>query len=85
MVHSLEEVVGRLQVNQEGGEAAVAVDHYLGAVEEVVVAVVLLCCPAEGEEVVVLGDPGGEVGEGVGEEVAAEVPQPSDSAQWRPG
>lgn len=93
VVHSLVEEegeVGRLQVNREGGEAAAAaVDHCLGAAEGAA-AVVLLCCPAEGEEeevvvVVVLSDPGGEV-EGVGgEEVAAEVPQASGSARWRPG
>lgn len=89
-VHSLEEEeggVGRLQVIQEVGEAAAAAgDHYLGVAEGAAV-VVLLCCPAEGEEeevVVVPSDQGGEV-EGVGEEVATEVPQPSGSARWRPG
>lgn len=83
VVHSREEEVGevgRLQVNQEGEAVVVegAMDHYLGAAVGVVV---LLCCPAEGEEVVVevLRDPGEEV-EGV-----VEVPQPSDSVQWLPG
>lgn len=84
MVHSLEEEegeVGRLQVNREGEAVVVgAEDRYLGvAVGVVVVVVVLLCCQAEGVEVVVevLRDPGAEV-EGVVEGVVAEVPQSSD-------
>lgn len=83
MVHSLEEEegeVGRLQVNREGEAVVVgAEDRYLGVAVGVVVVVVLLCCQAEGVEVVVevLRDPGAEV-EGVVEEVVAEVPQPSD-------
>lgn len=90
-VHSREEEVGevgRLQVNQEGEAVVVegVMDHYLGAAVGVVV--VLLCCPAEEvEEVVVvqvLRDPGEEV-EGVVEEVVVEVPQPSYSVQWLPG
>lgn len=89
VVHSLEEEeeeegeVGRLQVNQEGEAVVVgAVDHYLGAAVGVVA--VLLCCPAEGEEVVaeVLRDLGEEVEV---EEDVAEVPQPSGAVQWRPG
>lgn len=89
-VHSLEEEeggVGRLQVIQEAGEVVVAVvDHYLGVAEGAAAAVALLCCPVEGEEevVVVPSDPGGVEVEGVGEEVATEVPQPSGSARWRP-
>lgn len=86
VVHSLEEEegeVGRLQVNQEGEAVVVgAVDHHLGAAVGAAAVVALLCCPVEGEEVVV------EVLRNLGEEVegvVAEVPRPSDSVQWRPG